>query len=62
MEKVKTQAKFAGTLPEFFAFLRSDPRFFCADEKQLLLEYSATAKRIDRGYPHAHVLYVARRA
>ncbi len=47
MEKVKTQAGFAGTLPEFFAFLRTDPRFYCADEKQLLLEYQATAKRID---------------
>ncbi len=47
MEKVKTAAKFAGTLPEFFQFLRTDPRFFCADEKQLLLEYLATAKRID---------------
>ncbi|MGB8169955.1 MAG: DUF885 domain-containing protein, partial [Chthoniobacteraceae bacterium] len=47
MEKVKTQAGFAGTLPEFFAMLRTDRRFYCADEKQLLLEYQATAKRID---------------
>ncbi len=47
MEKVKAQAGFAGTLPEFFTFLRTDPRFYCADEKQLLLEYQATAKRID---------------
>lgn len=47
MEKVKAQAGFTGTLTEFFAFLRSDPRFFCTDEKQLLGEYRATAKRID---------------
>lgn len=47
MEKVKTQAGFTGTLPEFFHFLRTDPRFFCTDGKQLLLEYAATAKRID---------------
>lgn len=47
MEKVKARAGFAGTLPEFFTFLRTDPRFYCADEKQLLLEYQATAKRID---------------
>ncbi len=47
MEKVKTQAGFTGTLPEFFHTLRTDRRFYCADEKQLLLEYQATAKRID---------------
>jgi uncharacterized protein (DUF885 family) len=47
MEKVKAASGFAGSLPEFFKFLRTDPRFYCADEKQLLLEYSATAKRID---------------
>jgi len=47
MEKVKAQAGFTGTLAEFFTFLRTDPRFYCADEKQLLTEYLATAKRID---------------
>lgn len=47
MEKIKTKAGFTGTLPEFFTFLRTDPRFYCGDEKQLLLEYQATAKRID---------------
>jgi len=47
MEKVKVQAGFAGTLPEFFEFLRHDPRFYCANEQQLLSEYRATAKRID---------------
>lgn len=47
MEKVKGQAGFNGTLPEFFQMLRTDPRFYCADEKQLFTEYAATAKRID---------------
>ncbi len=47
MEKVKEQAGFTGTLAEFFAFLRTDRRFYCAEEKQLLTEYLATAKRID---------------
>ncbi|MEA3207870.1 MAG: hypothetical protein QOE70_927 [Chthoniobacter sp.] len=47
MEKVKTACGFAGTLPEFFTFLRTDPQFYCANEKQLFLEYAATAKRID---------------
>jgi uncharacterized protein (DUF885 family) len=47
MEKVKTQAGFTGTLPEFFQMLRTDRRFYCADEKQLFTEYAATAKRID---------------
>jgi uncharacterized protein (DUF885 family) len=38
---------FKGTLPEFFAWLRSDPRFFYADAHALLEGYGATAKRID---------------
>jgi uncharacterized protein (DUF885 family) len=38
---------FKGTLPEFFAWLRSDPRFFCKDGQELLEAYGATAKRID---------------
>jgi uncharacterized protein (DUF885 family) len=47
MEKVKTSCGFAGTLPEFFQYLRTDPRFFCQDARQLLIEYRATTKRID---------------
>jgi prolyl oligopeptidase len=47
MEKVKAAAGFKGTLPEFFTFLRTDPKFFCATPEQLFLEYLATAKRID---------------
>ncbi len=47
MEKVKESTGFKGTLPEFFKFLRTDPKFFCTTPEQLLLEYSATAKRIE---------------
>jgi uncharacterized protein (DUF885 family) len=38
---------FKGTLTEFFAWLRSDPRFFYKDPRDLLAAYGATAKRID---------------
>jgi prolyl oligopeptidase len=38
---------YKGTLPEFFAWLRSDPRFFYRDARELLEGYGATAKRID---------------
>lgn len=47
MEAVKTETGFAGTLAEFFAFLRSDPRFFEKTPDALLERYRAVAKRID---------------
>jgi uncharacterized protein (DUF885 family) len=47
MEKVKTEAGFQGTLPEFFTFLRTDPRFFEKTPEALLNHYRAIAKRID---------------
>jgi uncharacterized protein (DUF885 family) len=47
MEKVKTEAGFRGTLPEFFTFLRTDPRFFEKTPEALLTHYRAIAKRID---------------
>jgi len=47
MEKVKMACGFDGDLPAFFHYLRTDPRFYCADAKQLLIEYRATTKRID---------------
>jgi uncharacterized protein (DUF885 family) len=47
MERVKTEAGFSGSLPEFFAFLRTDPRFFYKTGDALLQAYRATAKRID---------------
>ncbi len=47
MEKVKIEAGFRGTLPEFFTFLRTDPRFFETTPDALLTHYRAIAKRID---------------
>ena len=47
MEKVKTEVAFKGTLPEFFHYLRSDPKFFHKTPAALLEAYQATAKRID---------------
>ena len=38
---------FKGTLPQFFAWLRSDPQFYYPDATSLLEAYEATAKRID---------------
>ena len=47
MESVKAGSGFRGTLAEFFAFLRTDPRFFHTAEEALLAAYRATAKRVD---------------
>jgi uncharacterized protein (DUF885 family) len=47
MERVKAEAHFAGTLQEFFTFLRTDPRFFYKTGPELLEGYRALAKRID---------------
>ncbi|MCX7042975.1 MAG: DUF885 domain-containing protein [Gammaproteobacteria bacterium] len=47
MEKVKAEAGFQGTLAEFFAFLRTDPRFFEKTPEALLSHYRAISKRID---------------
>ncbi|MBL9215452.1 MAG: DUF885 domain-containing protein [Opitutaceae bacterium] len=47
MERVKTQAGFPGPLTEFFAFLRTDPRFFHTDKDELIRAYRDIAKRAD---------------
>ena len=47
MEKIKEETGFKGDLAAFFAFLRSDPRFFHTTPAALLDAYRATAKRID---------------
>jgi uncharacterized protein (DUF885 family) len=47
MERIKEQTHFAGSLPEFFTFLRTDPRFFYKTSGELLDAYRALAKRID---------------
>ena len=47
MERVKVQTGFKGTLKEFFAYLRSDPKFYFTDKEELLKAYRDIAKRID---------------
>jgi uncharacterized protein (DUF885 family) len=47
IEAVKAQVNFPGTLPEFYAYLRSDPKFFYKTPEALLEAYRALAKRID---------------
>jgi uncharacterized protein (DUF885 family) len=47
MESIKTQTGFEGTLEEFFAFLRTDPRFFYTSREDLLVGYREISKRID---------------
>jgi uncharacterized protein (DUF885 family) len=47
MEKVKVQAGFKGTLPDFFVYLRTDPKFFYTDKEELLRAYRDIAKRAD---------------
>ena len=47
METVKNQTGFKGSMQEFFAFLRSDPRFFEKTPDALLERYRSVAKRID---------------
>ena len=47
MEKVKGEAKFEGTLAEFFTFLRTDPRFYYDTREGLLVAYRDITKRID---------------
>ena len=47
MEKVKDQAGFKGTLPEFLNYLRTDPKFYFKDSDELLRYARARAKQID---------------
>ena len=47
MEEIQAEVGFKGTLPAFFAWLRSDPRFFEKTPEALLERYQSVAKRID---------------
>ena len=47
MEDLKTRTGFAGTLPEFFQFLRTDPKFFYKTPEELLNAYKVQAKTTD---------------
>ncbi len=52
MEKVKADAGFAGTLEEFFTFLRTDPRFYFTNKEDLIDAYRAISKRADPELMH----------
>jgi prolyl oligopeptidase len=47
MLKIKGQVKFAGSLQEFFVFLRTDPQFYYKTPEELFAAYEAVSKRID---------------
>jgi len=47
MQKAKELTGFKGTMPEFFKFLRTDPRFYAKSEDDLLEYTRALAKKID---------------
>ncbi len=47
MEKIKAEVGFQGALAEFFAHLRSDPKFFHQTPDELLTAYRALTRRMD---------------
>ena len=47
MQAIMGKVGFAGTLPEFFTKLRTDPQFFYKTPEELLEAYRALAKQID---------------
>ncbi len=47
MQAVMEKGGFRGTLPEFFQFLRTDPRFYYKSPEELLTAYRALAKEVD---------------
>jgi uncharacterized protein (DUF885 family) len=49
MLAIKNQVGFAGTLREFFEFLRTDPQFYYQTPEELFEAYLAISKRIDPG-------------
>jgi uncharacterized protein (DUF885 family) len=51
MGALMEQTGFAGTLPEFFTFLRTDKRFYYTDARELLRGYRDICKRIDAKLP-----------
>ena len=47
MERLKDEIGFAGSLGEFFVYLRSDPKFFYKTPEELMSAYTVTTRRID---------------
>jgi uncharacterized protein (DUF885 family) len=56
MHKVMDEVGFKGTLPEFFAFLKTDKQFEFKDEADLLAQYNLLRKRIDANIPKLFTL------
>lgn len=51
MEKVKAEVAFKGTLPEFFEYLRSDPKFQPESREWLTEKYYEIGKAVDAKVP-----------
>jgi len=51
MEKVKTEVGFKGTLPEFFEYLRTDPKFKEPTREALTQGYYAIGKKVEAKLP-----------
>jgi len=51
MQTIVDRLDFDGNLEDFFAFLRTDPRFYAATPDELLKEVAYVAKRIDHRMP-----------
>jgi uncharacterized protein (DUF885 family) len=51
MQTVMAQTGFKGSLPEFIAYLRKDPKFYATSRQQLLEKASEIAKRADDQLP-----------
>jgi len=51
MQTVMVETGFKGTLPEFIAYLRKDPKFYATSRQQLLEKASEIAKRADDQLP-----------
>lgn len=47
MEKIRAEVGFAGTLPEFFQHLRTDPQFLPKSREEILTNYRALSRTID---------------
>jgi uncharacterized protein (DUF885 family) len=60
MQQAMRQAGFAGELPAFLAFLRSDPRFYAKTPEELLMRAAWIAKKFD-GKAAAYFGYLPRR-
>jgi uncharacterized protein (DUF885 family) len=47
MEEIKTETGFKGTLPQFFDYLRTDPKFQAKSREELTQQYYAIGKKVE---------------